>query len=663
MLKSNTAKFIASLIGLTMVLSFVAVPTVKAQTVDELNAQIQGLLATIAQLQSTLSTLQGGAATPAATNFTQNLTVGSTGAQVTALQAKLGISPATGYFGAKTKAAVVSFQKENGLPATGYVGPMTRGVLNASVVTVPTTPTTPTTPVTPVVTTNGVEGSLSVTLNPTPASGITVREGDSKIPVVGIKMDAKLSDIKVERVKIDLGTSSSIYNKQLTNIYLLDGSTVVSQSALNSSTVVKEGTKYYITLTGFGVVVPKDSSKVLTVAIDVNGSVGSSYVDSNGIITIDIPANGVRGIDGAGLNQYGPSSAFGESNNITVASSLSTSATLSVAADASTPASGMIIANDGSNNNQKDGVTLLNFTARAEKDNVLIHSIPVRVVVSGSGATVPTIYLYDGSTLLSSASLSSSGAAGTYTATFGSSTNIEYTIPANTTKVLTIKGDIRNANGTDVSATASLSSTDVDNISSENSQGDTLADSATSGSATGNALHFVYKGPQFTLVSKSVTKSSTASQSNSSTSTVEGDFQLQITAVGGNVTFSNVLGAPSTNAYGTAAGKQGFLFGIYQGGSLTTLGVASTTSFGSVPSALVTSGVSGEYVLPQNQTVTLPLTYLFEGRKAADGSLVSTNSYAVGLEGFAWGIDGAATTSSTFTSGLSDWRTNTVQLP
>jgi cell wall-associated NlpC family hydrolase len=57
--------------------------------------------------------------------FTQVLKVGSTGPNVKALQAKLGIK-ADGSFGPKTKAAVVAWQKRNRLTADGVVGPITR---------------------------------------------------------------------------------------------------------------------------------------------------------------------------------------------------------------------------------------------------------------------------------------------------------------------------------------------------------------------------------------------------------------------------------------------------------------------------------------------------------------------------------------------------------
>ncbi len=69
-------------------------------------------------------------------NFTADLTVGSTGADVTALQAMLiasgdlAIAAPTGYFGDMTKAALVKWQAAHGVtPASGYFGPLTRAAV------------------------------------------------------------------------------------------------------------------------------------------------------------------------------------------------------------------------------------------------------------------------------------------------------------------------------------------------------------------------------------------------------------------------------------------------------------------------------------------------------------------------------------------------------
>ncbi len=57
---------------------------------------------------------------------------GASGPAVVKLQKKIGVSPATGYFGATTKKAVKSFQAANGVPSTGVVASMTWAAIKSS---------------------------------------------------------------------------------------------------------------------------------------------------------------------------------------------------------------------------------------------------------------------------------------------------------------------------------------------------------------------------------------------------------------------------------------------------------------------------------------------------------------------------------------------------
>ncbi len=148
----STSKFVAALIGVAMVFSFVFALPAKASTTDDLAAQIQSLLATIAGLQAQLASMQGGGTTGATSGgacgvtFTQNHSKGDRGGQVMDIQKFLNGDSATqvattgagsagnesSYFGSLTKAAVSKFQTKYatdilapvGLTApTGFWGP------------------------------------------------------------------------------------------------------------------------------------------------------------------------------------------------------------------------------------------------------------------------------------------------------------------------------------------------------------------------------------------------------------------------------------------------------------------------------------------------------------------------------------------------------------
>lgn len=127
-------KLFSSVVALAMVAA--VLPTsVSAQTTADLQAQL-------AILQAQLAALQGGAAVSSAAcvTFTSDLTIGSTGAQVTELQTFLvqqghlvmPVGVAYGYFGTLTQGALASWQAANGVaPAAGYWGPISRAAYNA----------------------------------------------------------------------------------------------------------------------------------------------------------------------------------------------------------------------------------------------------------------------------------------------------------------------------------------------------------------------------------------------------------------------------------------------------------------------------------------------------------------------------------------------------
>ena len=169
MSKSLTTNNIAAVlvgIGLVFATVFAFATPAKAQTIADLQAQIQALLAQ-------LTALQGGSTAPSAscTTFTRNHSQGDSGGEVMAIQkflnsmadTQLATSGAgspgneTSYFGSITKAGVVKFQNKYaadvlapvGLSAgTGYWGPSSRAKANALCAAAPIDPGVPGVPIT-----------------------------------------------------------------------------------------------------------------------------------------------------------------------------------------------------------------------------------------------------------------------------------------------------------------------------------------------------------------------------------------------------------------------------------------------------------------------------------------------------------------------------------
>ena len=626
-----------------MALSF-ALPA-SAATVAELQAQINALMAQ-------LSSMSGGTA---ASSFTADLTIGSKGAEVTALQDMLSaggylVMPAgvaKGYFGALTKSAVAKWQTAKGIsPAAGYFGAKSRAAAGS----VAGTPSTPATPAVTGISTPGAEGTIAVST--ATVSNATIYSGSSMQPVLAFKVKATNSDVAIQRLKVDLGTNSKVYTRAFSTIYLVDesGKTLAS-SPLNANTVTK-GTevtpRYTVTLTGFSSVVPKDATKTFTVKVDVMSFSSTDSSVANVAWTFTLQNNAIRGVDGAGIDQYEGTN--GLTKDITTGAALSDTASLSLSTAASTPLTQEVIASGGSLNNEADKVTLLNFDLQAKKDNVLLTDLVATVTRTNGAATASSTFLYVGDTLIGTATLSGS------TATFS---DINYNISKDTTKTFTLKADIRNASAVQTTIGSTLSGT-VTFLTAENTVGDTLTNTYLSGSATGNSILVTSAGPVFSLVgTPTLVKGSLPVQNNYATSTAAATFNLKIKAVGSAIMFgSNASGTPMVGNVNLAGTKS---FITYLNGAANTQVSASSTDF-AVPS----SGVSitgNSFTLAQDQEITIPVTYTFQGNLLT-GVGVTYGSYSFGLERINW-VNVAAGTlnASTFMSGQTNWRTSSVSLP
>ena len=665
------SKLFASAVAFTMVLGVATPMFASAQTTAELTAQINMLLSQIAQLQARVS---GGSTAVTTVTFGTNLTIGSKGADVTALQTWLvnkGVlvmpnGVAYGYFGSLTKSALAKYQLSVGIaPAVGYFGPMTRAKINAQSVTTTTTTTTSTTAGcvagaafssttgaacattttstgTTGITTPGVEGTLSVTAGP--ISNTVLNVGQTMVPVLSVRAQAQTSDISIQRITVDLGSNTNIYNKLFSKLYVVDSSNNVLASVnLNSSTVVQSGTDYIVALTGFNVVVPKNTYKDITLKADLYSSIDSKYLSTgtNPIVPVFmIQSNGVRGVDGAGIDQYGPSSNI--SQTLTINGSLTDNAQANVSLAAATPITASVPVLD-TTNGQYLQLPVLAFNVNAQNDALHLRQVVVNFVgvrTNNTTATATAAYLYNGSTQVSSASINPT----TGVAVFSNITNGTNgaTIPAGTTVVYTVKADVTGVTAGSLALSASLNTT-VGQTMIYNSQDSTITNS---GSAVGLVQTVLGKGPAVTLASTNIVKT-TVSNNTTSTSTLTATFNVNLQAVGSDLLFGTQASTSPT-----------FVFGIYKDGVLLATNVASTSNF-SLPTG-VTQDATQSFTVSQNQTVSLPVTFSFQSNAPA-GTALPFGSYAVSLEKVNYVSAGVAGNISTV--GQTAWRTGTQVLP
>ena len=649
------------------------IPMVGAVTIAELQAQINALLAQLA-------TLQGGTTTTTtACTFTRSLTMSSTGADVTCLQSYLvaqghlvmPVGVAMGYFGSLTQAAVAKWQAANGVaPAVGYFGPISQARYTAVAgTTTGGTTTGGTTGGTTTggtgITTPGVEGTITASVNPSPSTGTKLYESDSMRQVLGIKLEAKTSDIKIERIKLKIAendttsvSDTDFYRKIASKIYIMDGSTVLGSADLNVNTVVKDGTNYYITVSGLSFIVPKGTTKVLYAALDAMSAWDDTF--NGDAWTLSIPVDGVRGIDGAGVNQYSPSTLFSRDFNST--GELADSATLAISLSSSSPNTNQVICEGATDNDECDELEIMKADFKAEKDAVTVTDMVLAITRTVADvATTTTAYLYDGSTLIGSATVVGTSATAA-TATFS---DIDWVVPKDTTRTMTVKLDIRDS--ALAKQTFYVAITGAANVTAENTNGTAVVES---GSATSKVLTIRKVGPEVTLISKSITQSGAPQNNgvttNVSTSTLTATFNIKIKAVGGALTLGTVASGTPVMASTTSNSLTGGSFLIYRNGAAdTSIASYSTSTSYSIPTTCVVSGNS--CTLSEGSEVTVPVTFSILGRSSAgaNGGIALTNGlYSVQFGGIQWWNATTGTVQTTdFMASETDWRTSDVSFP
>lgn len=407
-------------------------------------------------------------ATLASASYDVNLTVGSTGADVVNLQTALMAAgydipaitsgaAAKGYFGSQTLAAVKLYQAAHGVINTGFVGPLTRGVLNggtsavvancpvgytciantAPVVNCPvgyTCTANPGTVTTPVVSTptafvaDGKDGSVTVTTSSYVSSSQTLKKGDMNKPIISLTAQATVGNVQVSRFDVHFNTRpwlvfSSVTLKDTTG-------KVLATKALSSAadaTEVTVGSDYLVRFDNVGTVVTP--GVVTTFVVEASVLTSSDKITGQ-TVTVTTDVNAMRTINGLG---YTDSVGVAQTSSLVMSSTGSTGdlySRLGATPDTRTE-------NISSTNTTVDS-TLGVFDLKLENQNGRVSALnfTIQNTVSYSATTLfQNVRLYSGSTLLGGAySLATNG-----TVTF---TNLDIPFTAGTWKPLTLKADV-----------------------------------------------------------------------------------------------------------------------------------------------------------------------------------------------------------------------------
>ena len=401
--------------------------------------------------------------------ITKTLKQKMSGSEVTCLQNKLGVTPATGYFGTKTLKAVKDFQTTNGLKADGAVGPKTIAALASVVISdngnggtpaaqgncptgyVAVTPVAPSfaacvasapaqgncptgyvavTPVAPtfascapatgpVISSTG-EGSITVDYNPIPSANVVIKKGQNGQAAVAFKLKATGSDMKVTRLWLDVDKRLWLFANSAS---LVDGSTVLGTIPLTSAslTEVNTGTLWQLQFNGLNVIVPVGTTKVLTVNLD-----RPELTQAYGTVTVQASTS-VRAVDGANISN---APTVGTTRGINLQQAAASVGTLTNGLNANSPKD-MAITGISTTAGVLTPVKLVDFDLKATDAPVTVTNIAASLSASAGTLAneVASVELRDGTTVLASAT----GAGSVTFSDFG-----DITIAQDATKTLSI---------------------------------------------------------------------------------------------------------------------------------------------------------------------------------------------------------------------------------
>lgn len=486
----------AGLVGL-LAAAALAIPA-SAATVEDLQAQVNALLAQLAALQG------GSSSSAGCYSFTTDLTIGSTGADVTALQSFLEskgyftYAGAKGYFGAITQAAVAAWQSANGVaPAAGYFGAISRAKYNTMC---GGTSMSDDDDDDGSFFTGDDEGSLENIDQLSKYSDEEVGEDEEDVVVLGLEAEADGADQMVERVTVVVDTPSDVAEDDLEDFIQdvsvwLDGEEL-GRMDVEDASYDRADDEYTFRFVGLDGIIEDGETGELLVAVSGPSSVNGD-IEGKGW-SVEIPNDGIRAsspngvtesYDGVGPEEFTVES-FSSANDVELKAKKSSD----------NPEEQTIT---GDSDNEFDA-ELLAFELAAEGSDIEVFSLEFDL--SSSDPNVPD--------LVSSLTLSCGGDDWTETgATTTVFEDLEFTIDEGDSVECVLSAEMNEIDGTVFPEGATLSADlDTSETDAEDESGEAVTD--LSGSANGNDQTFISEGLEISNIdAKTPVNSFTADES------------------------------------------------------------------------------------------------------------------------------------------------------
>jgi hypothetical protein len=636
----------------------------------------------------------------AAYTHTGLLKMGMTSSQVMSLQQTLNgggfLISTTGagspgmesmYFGAKTKAAVMSFQMAKGLTADGVVGAQTGTALSAMTggsVSYPagcsSTSGYSTTTGLPCTTTanfpagctsasgysmttgqacngsttggnpsngslSGTDGTINDITKISSFNNEEAGEGEDNVKVLGFEVETSNDgDVMLKSVKVVLDSTgnggSTHLDDYVDTVKVWQGSTQVGSASADDFSEDNDVYSRVISLSN--AVIRSDSTEKFYVSVDVVGNLDSGDISGD---SWTVALENVRFEDGSGVVTTETSAIASDidydnaDDGVTinfVDFGTAADTELKISKDSDSPEAGIVIVDD---TDETDDVVLLAGKLKLDgESDVNIDAIPVTFTVSAGllGDIASDLVLVLDGEEYSESSATTSGTTTSATITFN---DLDFDLSAGDSVDYEIRATI---NGTDDyaegdSITAAITSDNRSAIDAENEEGDQLEDSDKTGTAVGEAQEFRSEGISVSLVST--------------------DESVNADATLGTYTIKFKVAAVGDDAYvGTAVSKYTYALQNSSTGA-TTAGVSAAISNdgGSGNSNNTTTG--GNWKINEGTSVTLTLQVF-----ANSGSLAG-GAYRAALTAIGWeSSDADAALANSYSSNMDDFKTDYEQL-
>lgn len=592
--------------------------------------------------------------------YTRNLTMGSTGADVTNLQTFLeaqghltiptGVSK--GYFGSLTRSALAAYQTANGIsPAVGYFGPITMASVSAKCSAGGSTDgsTGGSTGSTKL---EGGAGSIDSFTLTAGYSNEEVGEGEDDIEVAGLDIEnSDGSDIEVKAVKVvfDEGTAGSNFKKYADEVSVwFDGEKV---GEADGDDFTDDNTYTQTISLDSGVIIDKGDTGTLVVAVSALNNLDSA--DEGDTWTVDFTS--IRYMDAQGTTiTEDPGTGTRTFSFESFASAADIEFKITAGDDDINDAN-LIIVDDA---NKTKNVDVFAFDVEIEGDSeVRVDDFSVEATTTRTGAT---IYIDD---LTDAIHLTVDGEKVTTVTPSADENTIlfddldldlepgdhEFVISLD---LLSTGGALNQ--GDTFSFTIGETETDLATTDIDDETGDSLLDADITGSAT-SGTHGVYEiGISVELVSTSATAQLDGA---GGTDDDTGVFTMvfDITAKGGTVYVGDTA-AGTTVADGSVGVTvtDAIVYRVYDSGTATTDDLADTVTF-TTPSGVTDS--SDNIKINEGSTSRVTLTVTQTNDSAEDDGI-----YYMDLAGIGWGIADDTTYEYTYTFDLEDFETSTINL-